>query len=349
MPDILTHLLFGEKVHEYLHAQQKAGDSSAQDAVAAISDRPDLFLFGCQGPDIFFYHNFWPWLRRKSLSKLGNRLHIEKTGTFFIESFKYLKTIKEGTAEIALKANDGQAVFSYLCGCICHFVLDKNAHPYVYRLAGFAFDHGQEKGYNSYRHQKLEAAIDCLLWKKIRDRDAYTEPIHRLLKLKKDFPKNLDAFYRQVIYTLYGIEIAKNSVRKAFEDMTLGTRLIYDPGHMKKKFFDLLGKISGREIRLPRPLYPGLLDCNTDYLNEKRQQWSHPLAEEEIFNSSFLDIFGESKPETAELIRKAEAFINGSLPSLDGIFKNYSYLTNKEWGTEAALRRAEGNGLLAKI
>jgi len=349
VPDILTHLLLAEKVHEYLHGEGEAGKSLAQATAAAISSRPDLFRFGSQGPDIFFYHNFWPWLRKKSLSKLGNRLHVEKTGAFFIESFNYLRKIKKETEKADFKAEDYKAIFSYLGGCICHFVLDKNAHPYVYRLAGFAFEQGEEKGHNSYRHQKLEAAIDCLLWQKIRNREACKEPIHLSLKLKSDFPDNLDKFYRQIIYTLYGIELVENSVRKAFGDMTLGARFIYDPNNVKKKLFDLLGKISGQEVRLPRPLYPASLDCNTDFLNEGRRQWSHPLAEEEVFITSFLDIFEESRLEAADLILKAAAYLDGTVQSLDGIFKDYSYLTNKEWGTEIAWRSAEGEGILAEI
>lgn len=349
MPDILTHLLLAEKVHEYLHGQGEAGDSIAQAAAAAISSRPDLFRFGSQGPDIFFYHNFWPWRRKKSLSKLGNRLHVEKTGTFFIESFNYLKTKKEEAGKGKTKDNDFQAIFAYLCGCICHFVLDRNAHPYIYRLAGFTFEHGDEKGHNSYRHQKLEAAIDCLLWKKNRYKEAYLEPVHLSLKLSQDFPASMDKYYRQIIYTLYGLELAENSLSKACRDMNLGARLIYDPNNVKKKFFDLLGKISGKEVRLPRPLYPVSLDCNTDYLNEGRRQWSHPLAEEEVSISSFLDIFEESKVEAADLILKAVAFLDGTVQSLDSIFKDYSYLTNKEWGTETAWRNAEGEGILEKL
>ncbi|NLI92481.1 MAG: zinc dependent phospholipase C family protein [Peptococcaceae bacterium] len=342
MPDILTHLIMGESVHEYLHEIGREGESLAQFSFTTIADNHEIFLFGTQGPDVFYYHNFWPWLRRNSLSKLGNRLHVEKTGVFFTEGFKKLKATN--TCD-----EDYGAIFTYLCGCLCHFALDKNAHPYIYRLTGYSFEKGEEKGYNSYAHQKLEALIDCLLMKKFRNREACYEPIHLSLKINRKFPGSLDRFYREMIQKLFDWELKENSLRKAFRDMTLGVRLIFDPDHHKKKLFAALAKMRGKEIRLPRPLYPCSPELDEDYLNERKTPWSHPLDEEEEFVSSFLDIFQESKMEACAYILKAAAFLKGELESIEEVFKDYSYLTNKEWGTEAAGKKAEGEGILAGL
>ncbi len=356
MPDILTHLMLGEDVHEYLHERGKEGQDLAQKAASVIAKRFDLFIFGTQGPDVFFYHNFWPWLRKKSLSKFGSRLHLEKTGDFFIQSLKYLKEIKGSLNDKPLESHhyssdDCEAIFAYLCGCLCHFILDKNVHPYVYRLAGFDFEQGKEKGYHSFRHQKLEAIIDCILLQRKRNKDASLEPIHELLKLKEDFPINLGLFYSQVIQNVYGIDLNESALKQAFRDMTTGVRLIYDPHHVKKRLFTILGKIVGKEIRLPRPLYPVPLaiDQGTDYLNDKRLAWCHPLDEKEEYVSSFLDIFEQSVLEAVESIMNAADYVFKSFETLDSMFKNISYLTNKEWGTETAWRNAKGEGILTNL
>jgi hypothetical protein len=339
MPDMLTHILLGKNVHENLHELESTGDQNAKMAAKAIASFEEIFLWGTQGPDVFFYHNFWPWRKQQSLRKLGNKLHVEKTGSFFAEGLHRLKTGNWGD-------EDFLAIFSYLCGCLCHFALDKTAHPFIYRYTGFVFENGEEKGEHAYLHQKFEAMIDCLLWKRFTGRDAYAEPIHRLLRVSPDFPGKLDHFFREVIQTLYGIDLKEDSLPKACRDMSLGLKLIFDPENRKKKLLAMLEELRGKELRLPRPLYPLLPEGEIDYLNEKRSPWAHPLNEQELSTVSFLDILEESKAEATLYIRNAAAYLRGELPTLTTVFKDLSYLTNKEWGTEEARRNTRGEGIL---
>ncbi|MFD1361367.1 hypothetical protein ACFQ4A_06765 [Lentibacillus salinarum] len=41
--------------------------------------------FGAQGPDPFFYYNFWPWIKEEPFNHIGLKLHQEKCGQFLMD------------------------------------------------------------------------------------------------------------------------------------------------------------------------------------------------------------------------------------------------------------------------
>lgn len=342
MPDILTHILQGEDVFKSLRELSKNGNDPALTAASAISARPDLFFLGTQGPDIFYYHGFWPWQRKRSLSWLGNKLHLEKTGAFFSEGFRYLSNLRP----VSEKAYN--ELFSYLCGCICHWALDRNAHPYIYSSAGYDFSGNRETGKYYYKHQKLEVIIDCILLKKKKNKEAFRQPIHSLLQLQGKFPSVVGGFYRDAVSKLYGLEINGKDVHKACSDMRRVFRLIYDPLNIKKVFVDALNKIlySLKGLKVPRPLHPSCWDNKADYLNINRRQWCHPLVKDQVNTSSFEDILENSVQETVNLILKGTAFLQGKSITPEKIYLNLSYLTNKESGSEAGLKHVSSPGIL---
>lgn len=342
MPDILTHILQGEDVLQSLRKLSDKGDVPALTAASAISARPDLFFWGTQGPDIFYYHGFWPWQRKKSLSWLGRRLHLEKTGAFFSEGFRYLSRLRLVSEKAYAE------LFSYLCGCICHWALDRNAHPYIYSSAGYEFSGGREGGKYYYQHQKLEVIIDCILLKKKRRKEAFRQPIYSLLEIQDEFPSAVSGFYRDAVSKLYGLEINGRDVHKACSDMRRVFRLIYDPLNIKKVLVNALNKIlySIKGIKVPRPLHPSSWDNKPDYLNIDRKQWCHPLAKEQVSTFSFEDIMEKSVQETVNLILKGSACLLGEPLSLEKIYLNLSYLSNQESGSEADLKNAAGRGIL---
>lgn len=340
MPDILTHILQGEEVQKELQQQAEKGNILALEPLSAIENRPDLFLLGTQGPDIFFYHGFWPWQWKKSLKKLGSILHLEKTGAFFVEGFRYLRNMQVPSYD-----KDYTDILAYLCGCVCHYSLDRNAHPYIYRLAGFEFSEGRELGRCYAKHQQLEVIIDCILMERKKDKQAFSEPIYRLLTVQGAFPAALSSFYKQMIKNLYDMELQEKDIEKAYRDMRWGFRLIYDPHNIKKVLVKAINRMS-KNFKLPRPLHPATLDRETDFLNEKQQPWCHPLAQEEVSRSSFWDIMEQSSLEAVELILQGSLYLDRGSEDLKTVFRNLSYQSNKEWGSRISLKKAQDKGML---
>lgn len=101
MPDIVVHTSFGAEVLERVNADV---------------DRR-IFDFGLLGPDPFLFYRFYLPPFRHRANRYSSVMHRERTGDFL--------------TELACRAKDDHAVFSYLAGFLCHYALDSNAHPYI--------------------------------------------------------------------------------------------------------------------------------------------------------------------------------------------------------------------------
>ena len=105
MPAVYAHRRFGEEV---LAACQN------DEARTAIESYPDLFRIGLQGPDILFYYD--P-LRKNPYKAAGDAIHDAAAAPFFA-----------GAAARVNGRVEGQLLFSYLLGFLCHFALDSEGH-----------------------------------------------------------------------------------------------------------------------------------------------------------------------------------------------------------------------------
>lgn len=109
MPAAYSHYRLGQKVLEQLHDPLKR----------VILNNRDLFNLGLHGPDILFYNR--PYIHSK-VNRLGSAMHQQKANIFFNSALSILKDTKS------------EAQFSYLCGFICHFILDSNCHGYIDKI-----------------------------------------------------------------------------------------------------------------------------------------------------------------------------------------------------------------------
>ncbi len=123
MPALTAHRQLSELVFETLK----------EDIKALIEANFPMYIFGAQGPDLLFY--FKPY-KQNELVKLGGFLH-SCTGAAFFK--KQLKRRTEWSAPLR----------AYLLGICCHYALDRNIHPFVYKVAP-----------STREHQSLEAEFD---------------------------------------------------------------------------------------------------------------------------------------------------------------------------------------------
>lgn len=106
MPAAYSHYRLGSEVIKQLHDPLKQ----------IIIKYRDLYDLGLHGPDILFYNR--PYIHSK-VNRLGSMMHQQEASIFFNQALKILD--KE----------QSEAQFAYLCGFICHFILDSNCHGYI--------------------------------------------------------------------------------------------------------------------------------------------------------------------------------------------------------------------------
>lgn len=128
MPTTYAHYRFGRDVQKVL----------PQDTQQLIEAHRPLFDFGVHGPDLLFYYK--P-LGKNEVNRTGNQIHEQPGRTFFVQA-----------AAVVSKAPHQDAGLAYLYGVLCHYILDRECHPYV----------GQKEK-SGVSHSAIESSFDRYL------------------------------------------------------------------------------------------------------------------------------------------------------------------------------------------
>ncbi len=331
MPDILTHIAYADEVLEHLEDRQLRGQ---------IKKRMELFRFGAQGPDFFFYHDF---LSRKKddVNAVGNLMHETYTGEFlkqFFDSF-LLKETKEAFFYDLL---------SYYLGFVCHYTLDKTVHPFIYCYSGYNFSEGKEKGRHSALHKKMENHIDVYVWQIKKHKRACTERVHRLIKIEKRTQYPIMDYLHKMITHIYKTNLSVTEIEDSYRHMIKALKLLYDPIGIKKALLYILESVKGKSIDIGKPLYSAEIEESKKYLNLDKRVWAHPLDASIQYNTSFIELYTCAVREGTDMIAQIAELIHKKTPIGMEILGNKSYLTNFIWHSKENLIFVESEGLLSQ-
>ena len=148
MPALITHHLFGEE----------SIDRLPQGVITSDEERI-AFILGNQGPDPFFFHMLTP--RISDCTLLGQVMHRSRMSRQF-------SCLRDGVSHLLPRdANLGRA---FALGLLSHYVLDRNAHPFVYEQQFGIVDSDPElEASGSQVHAVLESDLDVLMLQLKRD------------------------------------------------------------------------------------------------------------------------------------------------------------------------------------
>ncbi|WP_405103337.1 zinc dependent phospholipase C family protein [Oceanobacillus sp. FSL H7-0719] len=290
MPNIWTHILFCEEVVD------------AVPKLHPFSQHENYMKLGAQGPDPFFYYNFWPWVKEEPVHEVGTALHTEHCGTFLME---LIENAKDSCNEVK----------AYVVGFITHHVLDRNTHPYIYYRAG----------YEESNHQLLETAIDTLMMEKYHNLKTWKTPVYKEIDLGRKLDSNIVFLLFHAINKFFPKFNSKNDayIQKAYRDMLLALRLLADPTGIKNR---LIGSLISAYSHQP-------IKDHIDYLNLNKLSWKHP-ATNELSDKSFIDLYNESRVEGIDIITEVQNYWNQgsqySKQKLEKLIGNISYDTGTD-------------------
>ncbi|HIT66594.1 MAG TPA: zinc dependent phospholipase C family protein [Candidatus Merdisoma merdipullorum] len=108
MPAVYAHYKFGKEVYRAL----------PKDIRQMVKENGPAYLLGLHGPDLLFYYH--PYGKNR-VNQLGVRMHRESARFFFEKGRK------------AYQRRPNYVLLSYLCGFMCHFMLDSECHSYINR------------------------------------------------------------------------------------------------------------------------------------------------------------------------------------------------------------------------
>ncbi|MGM8366301.1 zinc dependent phospholipase C family protein [Virgibacillus sp. W0181] len=261
MPNIWTHIQFCEDVIDLIPYTQQL-----------FADHEAYLKLGAQGPDPFFYYNFWPWIKNGPVQTIGQKLHTEKCGDFLMELIDAGK-------------HESTVVQAYIFGFVTHHILDRNTHPYIHYFAG----------YEGSNHQRLEVIIDTLLMKNHHNLKTWKTPVYKEINIGRSIDKQIVHLLYSTINRYYP-EIRQEKaayIQKSYRDMKLALKILADPYGWKNK---LLGSIVSPYSHQP-------VRAERDYLNLRHATWHHS-ATNKPSTKSFIDLYKEAQVEGVEIMKQ---------------------------------------------
>lgn len=274
MPACITHSCFAKAVLKAL--PKKLGEGLNECA----------YIWGAQGPDFFFCHRYFPWMKGKSLKKIGSDLHKIRPSVVLDAMRKFLAT------------HEDPIYRSYVFGFMCHYALDSTAHPYVNALSRALVE---QRPYETVgtMHGEIEAALDAIILRR------ETGKLPSSLSLGQMFPKNetvqrrIAHLYYHVLFAVFHCEIAEEEIFRATKDAHFVFSCLTDRSGIKKLFFDAMEK--GKPHYVSSHIVPLTETADIDYANVGNSPWQ---AEGTVHEEDFFQLFEQARELAETLIRQ---------------------------------------------
>lgn len=296
MPNIWTHLIFGDEVLK----TQGLGEWIAD------PQHRNLFHMGCQGPDFLFYHHFLPWQKDKTMNKIGSAWHNEACGPVLLDFITHTDPTKRDEAV-------------YMLGFALHHVLDRNMHPYVFYRSGS----------KKWDHQRFEVLMDTHVVKKKLGLETWKTPVWKEIDTGGAFPERVvDAFERVIerYYPDFRGKVAREEWNKANRAMINGQKLFYDPYVWKRivTFGQMEALVYKRRV------------APYDVMNDARRPWQDPTGTGETYTTSIWDMWETAAQDAQNVVQavlhywqeqRSGAASDEALEQLQAAIGNLSYET----------------------
>jgi len=242
MPDFWTHLIAGEEIAAGIKAEE----------IKTLLDRNyQLFNYGSQGADFFFYNDFLPWQRAKRGPKKGEQVHLLSGKKIFTE---LLTAYKRKAIYAQLELPDSklwQHNLVYLLGFISHYALDRSCHPMIIKNGGL-----------DEKHKLIEASIDIYIMDQKWGQSPI--PVNPLpyYQLQEEHFETLNYFYQLIFKNIFEEKMEEELIRESYQDLRKYHKLFFIKDQKKYYLFKVLNLI-----------LPQNLSQYSYALNEKENIW----------------------------------------------------------------------------
>jgi hypothetical protein len=268
MPDFWSHIVAGDLIIDRLE------DNTLKNI---IKQNRTIYNLGCQGPDLFFYNDFWSWIKEKRGPKIGSLLHQKNIKPFFIESLSYLKSMYHH--------HNFPILLSYFSGFLAHYTVDKTAHPFVF---------AKQKSPN--QHKLLEINLDTYLVEEIWGKKVYSlSPIEQI-DLGNELPDIIIDYYKYILNKSHNHNLEIKLINDSYQDFKRIMKFFYSPYKIKKLSFKILN-----------PLVP----LNLDTLSYPTKINYKVLSEEDYLK--FKELILDGVKEGLKLIEIMKGYLQDEL------------------------------------
>lgn len=308
MPATITHAYFAKDVFDIL--PKNINNKINIDRIK---------MFGQSMDSLMFYNLFSPKSGKK-IRDFGHYFHSNKSQDYFICLIHFIKENK---------LYDDIDVCSYLCGLICHYVLDSTIHPFVFYKTG-KFEKGKPSTYKYNNvHSFMELFIDNDMVRRREKMNPYRFAISNFCFDMKPFSKNLNLVIDYSFKKTFSLQHMSYIYYKSLKQMNLALRIFRKDTYGIKKFiYKMVDTITPRSMfRFEAISYHYPLKDVHNFLNSDHKVWRNPTTYNMTSTESFIDLYLKSIKLAKSIIISTFFYFDGESVALEKIFINKSYLT----------------------
>lgn len=280
MPALITHYLCAKKSLDLL--SDKGFDINRE-----------VYLWGAQGPDFFFYHK--PLGGERSLRNIGSILHKADVQQVFT-------AFRDYTELCGIK--DVRFVYSYCFGFLSHLALDSGAHPYVYFFQDILAEKLSEKA--NFMHHKIEHNIDVIMLAGLEKRKVIN------FKIKEALPscaRGLKAAAKAVEFMVNEVSpdtpVSYKEIYSAFKDFKKYSGFLLSRRGRRRHIAQWLENKHNLGVSLSCFVRPEEPENDFDYMNINAARWlSKGTAGGRPSSAGFLDLFDKAVENGAYLAER---------------------------------------------
>ncbi len=283
MPALITHRLFGEESIERL-----------PEGIIESDDERSAFLLANQGPDPFFFRFRTP--HTGTCTELARVMHRSRMSSQFA-------ALQEGVTR--LQPADAGLGRAWTLGMLSHYVLDRNAHPFVYAQQwGIQEVDPDLTGAGSQVHAVIESDLDLLMLQLKRNGATVADfPPAAEVTSTPRIDKVAGALVSFMAKRVYGMDIAANEYGGAVADMRLAYRIIEPAGSPRS---NALGRLEGlvSDYSLLQALaHRVTTEAPAACGNLNHRPWINPFSEAES-TETFPEIFDRALADYARAVSR---------------------------------------------
>lgn len=190
---------------------------------------------------------------------------------------------------------------SYLYGFLCHYSLDRTAHPFIYAGIGELGKEypGRPEG---YLHCMMESSLDVIILRYEREMLPTDFNLRQTVPADREIWNSIAKLYSFLLRELYGAKVEAKRLLQTLKDWRWLIGLANDRTTFKKAFLD------DWEKRTKHYKYACLLrgiseDGDFDYANITNHAWQWPKAGGRSRTESFFDLYHASVRESVKFMK----------------------------------------------
>lgn len=288
MPAIITHDQFAHEMLERVPS-----------SLIRTASQRDAFTLGSQGPDPLFFCAISPTLAK--YRSIGSLMHDEKPAELICELWNSVDSVPTISKDI---------IRAFSAGFLCHYLLDRSAHPFVYAQQYALCDAGIEgldRRDGHEVHAVIESELDEMILYTHRSLTVGSfKPYRNILKINEQALSAISYAVSVATKKAFKKQIPTNLFAKSVHNYRLAQWATYSPHGVKRALYGKVERLVRRHsfaqafCHRPIPLTTSAFD------NHGNEEWIDPFTGERhttSFEDIFMRVLGEANEQIARFMR----------------------------------------------